>query len=217
MYFFYLFFEQCIPNLVFNLKDNPIISSRRKRLSVIRNRFWATRLDWSFAGNGSVSRISPVNRGELRRSCWEERRNNAGPVGRSVWCGKFRGSCSPETQTSGRSYELFQWVYRSYSLAVSWLPWPSPICEFTLNTSSPGRLSRENSHEPLKRARQLPMQDSSQGVQNQPFLFVHLFSFSRLNHFQFLAPWSDECLLQTRCKRNKLEFNDARNAKFVLY
>lgn len=28
----------------------------------------------------------------------------------------------PETQTSGRSYELFQWVYRSYSLAVSWLP-----------------------------------------------------------------------------------------------
>lgn len=37
-------------------------------------------------------------------------------------------------------------------------PWPSPICEFTLNTSGPpspslpGRLSRENSHEPLKRA-----------------------------------------------------------------
>lgn len=44
---------------------------------------------------------------------------------------------TPETQTSGRSYELFQWVYRSYSLAVSWLPWPSPICEFTLNTSGP--------------------------------------------------------------------------------
>lgn len=74
----------------------------------------------------------------------------------------------PETQTSGRSYELFQWVYRSYSLAVSWLPlalsnlriyikheWsppPPPPPPPPPLPPLPGRLSRENSHEPLKRA-----------------------------------------------------------------